>query len=214
MGMIIRNGVVYGSNGGSQTIIHLISAEYSTSKTYNVGDCVYYNGNIYKCKTKISSGESWNFSHWEETTITDLLNEIINSKNLTIVNKTITQNGAYNPSSDNADGYGIITVNVPQNSASPTGIITIATNGSYDVSNYASATVNVQYSSGSKTISQNGTYNASDDGLSGFSSVVIEVPEKGLLRNVLTMYNFELDFKTYATDEDSIYEEIDAESNE
>lgn len=211
MGIIMKNGVAYGASNGASEVIPLIAPEYDSTSTYDVDDCVYYNDKIYKCKTQISSGESWNSSHWEETTITDLLNEIINSKNLTIVNKTVTQNGTYNPSSDNADGYGIVTVNVPQNSASPTGTLTIVTNGTYDVSNYASATVNVQYSSGSKTITENGTFNASDDGLSGFSSIIVNVAEKGLLRSVLTTYNFELDFETYATDEDSLWEEIDEE---
>lgn len=38
---------------------------YSTSATYNVGDVCYYNSEIYRCKTAITTPEAWNSSHWE-----------------------------------------------------------------------------------------------------------------------------------------------------
>ena len=53
--------------------------------------------------------------------------------------KNITANGTYNASSDNYDGYSSVTVSVPQ----PSGSTTIITNGTHDVTNYASAVVNV-----------------------------------------------------------------------
>lgn len=63
-----------------------------------------------------------------------------------LVPKTITQNGTYNPASDNADGYSNVTVNVPGG-----GVL-------------------IQ-----KNITQNGTYNASSDNADGYSSVNVNV---------------------------------------
>jgi len=59
----------------------------------------------------------------------------------TLITKTITTNGTYNASSDNADGYSSVSVNVA--GTSPSGTYTITTNGTYDVTNYASADVSV-----------------------------------------------------------------------
>lgn len=63
----------------------------------------------------------------------------------TIISKTITVNGTYNASSDSADGYDPVTVNVP-------GPVL-----------------------GTKSISANGTYTASVDGYDGYSSVTVAV---------------------------------------
>lgn len=41
-----------------------ISINYSSSKTYKVGDLVLYNNVLYKCTTAINTPESWNSSHW------------------------------------------------------------------------------------------------------------------------------------------------------
>lgn len=63
-----------------------------------------------------------------------------------IVSKSITANGTYNASSDNADGYNPVTVNVP----GPTIL--------------------------SKNITANGTYNASSDSADGYDPVTVNVP--------------------------------------
>jgi len=62
-----------------------------------------------------------------------------------IISKSITANGTYNASSDSADGYNPVTVNVPGPVLGP------------------------------KSISANGTYMASADGYDGFSSVTVSV---------------------------------------
>lgn len=68
----------------------------------------------------------------------------------TLVAKTITENGTYDPADDNADGYSGVTVNVP------------------------TSTPNLQ----SKTVTQNGTVTA-DSGYDGLSSVTVNVSGGG-----------------------------------
>lgn len=63
-----------------------------------------------------------------------------------IVSKNIAANGTYNASSDSADGYNPVTVNVPSK--------TIV----------------------SKSITANGTYNASGDSADGYDPVIVNVP--------------------------------------
>lgn len=62
----------------------------------------------------------------------------------TLIAKTISANGTYNASDDNAYGYGSVSVNVPEK--------TLTT----------------------KTITVNGTYNATDDNADGYSQVTVE----------------------------------------
>lgn len=69
----------------------------------------------------------------------------------TLTTKSIITNGTYNASSDNADGYSSVTVNVPTGG----GGSTLTT----------------------KTITQNGTYNASSDSADGYSSVTVNTPD-------------------------------------
>lgn len=47
--------------------------------------------------------------------LTQFENEIDNIPTATLTTKTITENGVYSASSDNADGYEVVTVSVPQN---------------------------------------------------------------------------------------------------
>ena len=63
-----------------------------------------------------------------------------------LTTKSIAANGTYNASSDNADGYSSVTVDVPSST-----LIT-------------------------KSITENGTYNAASDSADGYSSVTVAVP--------------------------------------
>ena len=78
--------------------------------------------------------------------------EVATPQTSVLVDKTITENGTYNASNDSADGYKKVVVNV-SGGVTPTGTISITSNGTTDVTNYASANVNVSNS-----------YSASDEG--------------------------------------------------
>lgn len=55
---------------------------YSTSATYSVGDYVMYNNQLYRCKTAITTAESWTSGHWTAVAlgddVSDLKSELIN----------------------------------------------------------------------------------------------------------------------------------------
>lgn len=63
------------------------------------------------------------------------------------------------------------------NKAITTGEIEITENGKHDVAKYASANVNVQPNLATKEITANGTYNASDEGVDGYSQVSVNVED-------------------------------------
>ena len=74
------------------------------------------------------------------------------------------------------DGLSKVTVNpIPNEYIIPSGEIEFTQNGTYDVTDKASAKVNVpEKQLGTKTITTNGIYNASDDNLDGYSEVNVE----------------------------------------
>lgn len=49
----------------------MIASEYSSSKTYAVGDYVYHNGTLYKCTTAITTAEAWTSGHWTAAKLAD-----------------------------------------------------------------------------------------------------------------------------------------------
>lgn len=60
----------------------------------------------------------------------------------------------------------------------PTGTLSVTANGTYDVTEYASADVAIDGDSatlGTKSITANGTYTAADDSLDGYSSITVNV---------------------------------------
>lgn len=73
------------------------------------------------------------------------------------------------------DGLSKVTVNpIPNEYIIPSGEIEFTQNGTYDVTDKASAIVNVPTKTlGTKTITANGTYNASDDNLDGYNQVEV-----------------------------------------
>ena len=59
----------------------MIADTYSASKTYAVGDYVYYSGTLYKCKTAISTAEAWTAAHWEAAKLADDVDDLKNATN-------------------------------------------------------------------------------------------------------------------------------------
>jgi len=81
----------------------------------------------------------------------------------TLISKSIIQNGLYNPSSDNADGYNNITVSV---------------SNSYTIEDEGKIVQNgalVSHVLISKTISENGEYNPANDNADAYSNVVVNI---------------------------------------
>ena len=74
------------------------------------------------------------------------------------------------------DGLSKVTVNpIPNEYIIPSGEIEFNQNGTYDVADKASAKVNIKEKVlGTKIITKNGTYKASDDDLDGYSEVEVE----------------------------------------
>lgn len=46
-----------------------IASDYSSASPYAVGQICMYGGDLYECNTAITSGESWNASHWTQITV-------------------------------------------------------------------------------------------------------------------------------------------------
>ena len=99
--------------------------------------------------------------------------------------KTVTANGVYNASSDHADGYSKVTVNVPSPPAPVLIGKNIGANGTYtaagdNADGYSSVTVAVPTPPPpvltTKSITENGTYTAAGDNADGYSAVTVAVP--------------------------------------
>ena len=75
------------------------------------------------------------------------------------------------------DGLSKVTVQpIPNEYIIPSGEIEFTQNGTYDVTDKASAKVNIKEKVlGTKTITSNGTYKAIDDNLDGYSEVIADV---------------------------------------
>lgn len=63
-----------------------IANNYSTSKTYNTGDYVYYNDQLYKCVNDITVAGAWNASCWNEAVLADDVSELNNDLKYNRVN--------------------------------------------------------------------------------------------------------------------------------
>ena len=62
-------GIPKGADGSLASGV--LAADYSTSKTYAVGDYVYYSGDLYRCTTAITTAEAWTAGHWTAAKLAD-----------------------------------------------------------------------------------------------------------------------------------------------
>ena len=57
---VLNLGIPEGQAGDANNL----AADYSSSKTYSVGEYCIYNGSLYRCTTAITTAESWTAAHW------------------------------------------------------------------------------------------------------------------------------------------------------
>lgn len=81
----------------------MIAADYSATKTYAVGDYVFYNGVLYRCTTAITAAEAWTSGHWASA---QLAVDVFGANNAISAEETAQVN-AYNRT--NALDYSKIT---------------------------------------------------------------------------------------------------------
>ena len=128
-----------------------------------------------------------------DTTLNNSVEVDVAGGSATLIEKSINANGVYNASSDSADGYSKVTVDVPNTYTAgdegkvvssgalvaQTAHATITINGSYDTTLNNSVEVDVAGGSATlieKSINANGVYNASSDSADGYSKVTVDVP--------------------------------------
>lgn len=81
----LTNGKILGVNSGNYSLVDPtpnanpnIAPVYSTSSTYDLGDLVIYNNNLYECTTAITTAESWTAAHWTQVKVSDELDKKAN----------------------------------------------------------------------------------------------------------------------------------------
>lgn len=57
----------------------LIAPVYDSTKTYDVGDYVIYNNDLYRCTTAITTAEAWTAAHWTAAVLCDDVADLKNS---------------------------------------------------------------------------------------------------------------------------------------
>ena len=82
--------------------IDVVADSYDNTSTYDIGDyCMYYDGDttqLYRCVSTISTAETWDDTHWDSLTITELTDEL--SSRINIYSSTETLVGKWIDGSD------------------------------------------------------------------------------------------------------------------
>jgi len=55
----------------NKVVTDAIASEYSTRKTYSVGDVCTHDGKLYECIVDIPTAEGWTLSHWKVSNLGD-----------------------------------------------------------------------------------------------------------------------------------------------
>lgn len=76
-------GIPKGADGSLGSDI--LAPTYSSSNTYDVGDYVYYNGDLYICSTEISTAEAWTAGHWTQVTVSGEFTDLKDDLNSAII---------------------------------------------------------------------------------------------------------------------------------
>ena len=109
----------------------IIANDYSSNKTYSVGDYCVYSGLLYRCISSIETAEAWTPAHWKSVSIGNDV-KIINDEVSSIEDVIIIKGD-----SQNITGWGRGQINPTNGSASSslyacrTGTITFSTSGKY-----------------------------------------------------------------------------------
>lgn len=150
---IIKDTAIYITSDGSQSsaqengyVIHGITG-YNESNISEVH--ATYANNVLTVDTVDNTSSMRFMSGLSYTYELSTLGTGGGGSSATLITKTIDANGTYSAQDDSADGYSSVTVNVPPSGITPTGSINIGTNGTHDVTNYASAVVSVPTGGGS-----------------------------------------------------------------
>ena len=60
----------------NKAVADAIAAEYSTSKTYSVGDVCTHDGKLYECIVDIPTAEGWTSAHWKVSNLGDVASDL------------------------------------------------------------------------------------------------------------------------------------------
>ena len=68
---------VSGDYADSKTVGDDFADTFSSSSTYELGQCVLHDGKIYTCSTAITTAGAWNVSNWTQVSIGDIIGLIV-----------------------------------------------------------------------------------------------------------------------------------------
>lgn len=71
---------ISGGFADAQTVGDALFDLYSSSATYDIGDCVRYQGALYVCTTEITTAEAWNSTHWTAMNVGDVFEAIVSGE--------------------------------------------------------------------------------------------------------------------------------------
>ena len=74
---VLNLGIPEGQAGDANNL----AADYSSSKTYSVGEYCIYNGSLYRCITAITTAEAWTAAHWTAAVIGDDVGDLKSTVN-------------------------------------------------------------------------------------------------------------------------------------